>query len=153
MPGTGTGAAVVAGFLPNRLGGSEDRPLLLLLLLPGRYSAGAAASCPPFWGMRKYLGADRMEPAPADGFSAPAGDRAPPENDQGHGDLSGSLPRGHGAPGRGAEPHKLPGLMDEAAMYSGSVLPENTPDPKAYDPAAQAKADSGAADLPHQQQQ
>ena len=37
-------------------------------------------------------GAGGMEPAPADGFSAPVGDRAPPEQDQGHGDLSGSLP-------------------------------------------------------------
>ena len=64
-----------------------------------------------------------MEPAPANGSPAPAGDRASPEHGQGHRDLSGSLPQGNGAPGRGMELHKTPNLM-EAAMYSDSVPPD-----------------------------
>ena len=91
-------------------------------------------------------GADGMEPAPRQACrrfssssrgSSPARARSTSSRSQW---LSSS--RARGSRPMGGAP-QTPGLMG-AAMYSGSVQPEKTPDP--YDPAAQGKASSGATD-------
>ena len=100
-----------------------------------------------------------MGPAPAKGSPAPAGDRSPPEHGQGHRDLSGSPPQGN-AMGLRAEawsstkpptswrPLCIRTLCRQTVVGFIRRMPEKTPDPYAYDPASQAKAQAKLAAEP-----
>ena len=103
-------------------------------------------------------GTDGMEPAPANGSPAPAGDRARARSRSSRSQwLSasrewGSGPR-HGAPQKTKPPTSWRPLCIRTRCRQTVVglirrMPEKTPDPYAYDPASQAKAQAKLAAEP-----